>query len=207
MNYVEKLVERFPKLSTQKQAILDAVQVIEDAYKSGKKILIAGNGGSAADSEHMSGELLKGFISKRPMDSDKAKLFDGVLKQTEIDALQEGVQAIPLTALISGMTAFSNDVGYEMAFAQLVFSLGKAGDVFVAISTSGNSSNVLKAVSVAKTLGLKVIGLTGKDGGKLSKVSDVVIVAPAFDTYLVQEYHLPIYHAICAQVEADLFNA
>lgn len=204
-NYIDKLIERLPKLSSQKQEIISAVQTIVDMYKDGGKLLIAGNGGSSADCQHISGELLKGFISNREIKSDKVEKLSKYLTCEDIESLQEGIPAIPLTAFSGALTAYSNDRNSTLAFAQLVLALANGSDVFLAISTSGNSKNIIKATMVAKSLGLKVIALTGGDGGEIKKIADICIVAPEEQTYLVQEYHLPIYHAICAEVERILF--
>lgn len=205
-SYVEKLVERFPELQSQKLAIQAFVDAIIQTYKQDGKVLIAGNGGSASDSEHITGELLKGFITKRPMEKEKAEHFAKFLSKEEAEMLQEGIPAVPLCSLMSGLTAFDNDVSPELAFGQLVFAMGKKQDLVVVLSTSGNSVNTIKAVQVAKAMGIKTVAMVGKTGGKLKDLADVVIIAPANETYLVQEYHLPIYHAVCAEVERVLFK-
>lgn len=172
------------------------------------KVLVCGNGGSAADSEHISGELLKGFLLKRPVSNELrnklASMFDdgGFIA----DNLQMGVKCIPLVALTSASTAFLNDCNPHLVFAQLVNSLACAGDVLIAISTSGNSKNVVYAAKVAKALGVKVVAFTGKSGGALKQIADVTLNVPSSVTYLIQEYHLPVYHLICMCVENELFD-
>ena len=205
-NYVVKLVEKFPELKPQQSSIQAFVDAIVTSYKKDGKVLLCGSGGSAADSEHITGELLKGFMTKRPLSQKKIKEFNKYFgNDTDAKLLQEGIPAVPLVSLMSGLTAFINDVSPELAFAQMVFAMGKKQDLLVVISTSGNSVNTVKAAQVAKAMGIKTVALVGKDGGKLAEICDVVIIAPANQTYLVQEYHLPIYHAVCAEVERVLF--
>ena len=206
MNYVEKLVQKYPELKPQQKSIQAFCDAIVTSYKRDGKIMICGNGGSAADAEHITGELLKGFMTKRPMSEKKKKIFNKFF-ENDVDAslLQEGIPAIPLVSLTSGLSAFINDVSPELAYAQMVFAMGKKQDTLVVISTSGNSVNTVKAAQVAKAMGIKTVALVGKDGGKLKEIADIVIIAPANQTYQVQEYHLPIYHAVCAEVERVLF--
>ncbi len=205
-SYVEKLVNRFPELKVQQKAIQDFCDAIVKSYKQDGKVMLCGSGGSAADSEHITGELLKGFMTKRPLSDKKIKHFNKFFgNDTDAKMLQEGIPAIPIVSLTSGLTAFINDVSPELAFAQMVFALGKKQDLLVVISTSGNSVNTVKAAQTAKAMGIKTVALVGKDGGKLAEICDIAIIAPANQTYLVQEYHLPIYHAVCAEVERVLF--
>ena len=205
---MDRLIERYPALKECGEDIAAAVRLVIDTYQAGGKLLLAGNGGSAADCEHISGELLKGFMSKRPLSEEKRRemcasypVEDGVL-----DKLQMGLAAIPLTSLSALGTAFSNDVSPELVFAQGVFALGKRGDTLIAMSTSGNSKNVLRAAEVAKAIGVKVIGLTGQGGGALKDVCDVCVCVPETETYKVQEYHLPVYHYLCQKVEEHFFG-
>lgn len=205
---MDRLIERYPALKECGEDIAAAVRLVIDTYQAGGKLLLAGNGGSAADCEHISGELLKGFMSKRPLSEEKRRemcasypVEDGVL-----DKLQMGLAAIPLTSLSALGTAFSNDVSPELVFAQGVFALGKRGDTLIAMSTSGNSKNVLRAAEVAKAIGVKVIGLTGQGGGALKDVCDVCVCVPETETYKVQEYHLPVYHYLCQEVEEHFFG-
>ena len=200
MNYVADTIKRYPALSVCEKEIEAAVNTICDMYKNGNKLLLCGNGGRAADCEHISGEFLKGFMKKRPYEADELKLEEDILQK-----LQKGVPAIPLTSLTASLSAFANDVDPMLCYAQLVNALGKENDVFLGISTSGNAKNVAFAAKCAKALGIKTIALIGKDGGLLKDICDIVIIVPENETYKIQELHLPVYHAICAQVEENLF--
>ena len=204
MNYIDNLCERYYELAPLRGKISEVVDIIVESYYKGGKILLAGNGGSAADSEHISGEMLKGFMELRPPVAEELSALESALGD-DAKKLQRGIPAVPLTSLSSVLSAYANDVDPELVFAQLVFALGKPSDVFICISTSGNSKNVVVAAKVAKALGIKTIGLSGDHGGKFSEICDVTINAPERETYKVQEYHLPIYHAICAEVERILF--
>ena len=194
MNHIEKLIERMPALAGCAEGMKAAVEAICRAHLAGGKILLCGNGGSAADCEHISGELLKGFLLPRPAEEGYP------------DALQRGLCAIPLTSMSAALSAFANDCDPTLVFAQLTYAMGRSGDVFVGLSTSGNSKNVVEAARVAKKAGLTAVALTGESGGALLDICDVTIRVPAKETYLVQEYHLPVYHAICAEVEERLFG-
>ena len=204
MNRIEELIMRNPELSALADSIEAAVSAIIFTHSYGGKLLLCGNGGSAADCEHISGELLKGFTKSRKADGEALAALTDTLGD-EAALLERGIPAIPLPSLSSTLSAFANDVSPSLVFAQLVFSLGKQGDTLIAISTSGNSENVVKAARAAKALGIIVIALTGEGGGELASLADILINAPAKETYLVQEYHLPIYHAICAEVEERIF--
>lgn len=196
MNYIETLIARFPELRVCADAIEQTVNAICDMKAVDGKVLLCGNGGSAADCEHISGELLKGFLKKRPY-----------LQEDEAFAkLQQGIAAIPLSSLSSALSAFANDVDAELVFAQLVGALGTKNDRFWAISTSGNSKNVVAAAKTAKAIGMQTIALTGKGGGALAEICDIVIAVPETETYRIQELHLPVYHAICAECENRLFE-
>ena len=202
---IEELVKRYPVLESVKGQIDNAYKILETCYENGGKLLIAGNGGSAADSDHIVGELMKGFVKRRPVSAELAE----ALKQTDPERgeelakkLQGGLPAIALTNHTALSSAFANDVDGMLSYAQQVNGYGKAGDVFLGISTSGNSENVM----TAKEKGLKVIGLTGKTGGKLAKLADVAIIVPEQETYKIQELHLPIYHVLCLMLE-DKFYA
>jgi D-sedoheptulose 7-phosphate isomerase len=204
MNYLDNLTVRYPELAPLKEKIGLAVDMIIESYKKGGKVLLCGNGGSAADSEHISGELLKGFMElRRPEGEELIKLTEALGE--DAPKLQRGVAAVPLTSLSASLSAFANDVDPELVFAQLTYALGKKEDVLICLSTSGNSKNVVKAAKVAKALGIKTIGMSGEGGGAFLSICDVTINAPSRETYKVQEYHLPIYHAICAEVERILF--
>lgn len=204
MKYVEELINRYPCLCDLQKDVESAVRAIVDCHSWGGKILIAGNGGSAADAEHISGELLKGFITKRPPDTDELSSLKAALGE-DAHLLQRGVSAIPLSSLSASLSAFANDVSPRLVFAQLVYALGRAGDVLVCLSTSGNSENVVAAARVARTLGIHTVALTGRSGGKLAEICDITVNVPESETYKVQELHLPVYHAICAEVEEMLF--
>ena len=175
-----------------------AVQLLCDAFRNGNKLLVCGNGGSAADSAHIVGELVKGFLKKRP-------LPDGWRAELGTDALQMGLPAIDLTAQGAVISDIINDQGGELVFAQQVMAYGQPGDVIIGISTSGNSGNVSLAMRAAKLKGMKCIALSGRGGGKIAELADVAIVSPQSETYLIQEDHIRYYHEICARVEAEFF--
>lgn len=207
--HVDILLTRYPILAQCKEDIIKAYLVMEKMYEKGGKLLIAGNGGSAADAEHIAGELMKRFKTPRPVSKDFAK------KLEEIDSkrgkelarnLECGLMAIPLVAHEALTTAYINDVDGLGVFAQQLFGYGREGDVFLGISTSGNSKNVLNATVVARASGIKVIGLTGAKGGELAAVADVAVRVPETETYMIQELHLPIYHCWCLMLEDRFFG-
>ena len=203
------LIERYPKLAVCKEDIKNAYELLEAAYNNGRKLLVCGNGGSASDSEHIVGELMKEFKLKRKVYSDQAtalKAIDPELGQVLADNLQGALPAICLTGHSSLTTAFMNDANADLVFAQQVNGYGKPGDVFLGISTSGNSKNVLYAAVNAKAKGLKVIGLTGAKESKLMKYADACIRVPETETYKIQEYHLPVYHCLCLMLEEKFFG-
>lgn len=203
------LIDRYPKLIICKNEICQAYKILEEAYSSGRKLLVSGNGGSASDSEHIVGELMKEFKLKRKVYSDHAaalKAIDHELGQVLADNLQGALPAISLTSHSSLQTAYMNDAVPELVFAQQVNGYGKPGDVFMGISTSGNSKNVLYAAVNAKAKGLKVIGLTGAKENKLMKYADVCIRVPETETYKIQELHLPVYHCLCMMLEEKFFG-
>lgn len=203
------LIERYPKLVVCKEDIKKAYELLDAAYSNGRKLLVCGNGGSASDSEHIVGELMKEFKLKRKVYSDQAtalKAIDPELGQVLADNLQGALPAICLTGHSSLTTAFMNDANADLVFAQQVNGYGKPGDVFLGISTSGNSKNVLYAAVNAKAKGLKVIGLTGAKESKLMKYADVCIRVPETETYKIQEYHLPVYHCLCLMLEEKFFG-
>jgi len=203
------LIERYPKLVVCKEDIRKAYELLEAAYQKGRKLLVCGNGGSASDSEHIVGELMKEFKLKRNVYSDHAaalKAIDPELGQVLADNLQGALPAISLTGHSSLQTAYMNDAVPELVFAQQVNGYGKEGDVLLGISTSGNSKNVLYAAVNAKAKGLKVIGLTGSKENKLMKFADVCIRVPETETYKIQEYHLPVYHCLCLMLEEKFFG-
>ena len=206
---INELIKRYPALAECKIDIENAVDKIAKTYEIGGKLLLCGNGGSCADCEHISGELMKGFLKKRPLSEDKKReMMQNCpdIDTSVLESLQDALPAIPLTSLSALNSAFCNDVDPSLIYAQSVLALGKKGDVLIAMSTSGNSKNVFEAAKVAKALGLDVIALTGKSGGKLKGIADVCICAPETETYKIQELHLPIYHYICAEIEERFFS-
>lgn len=203
----EQLVDRYPALQVCVGAISRASDCLLKVVTGGGKILLCGNGGSCADCEHISGELLKGFLSKRPLSRDELAKFQPIEGGSELGKkLQRGICAIPLPAMTASGTAFANDVDPEAVYAQLVLAIGRPGDALLCISTSGNASNVCNAAKTANALGIQVIGLTGEKGGKLSELCNICIRVPGTETFKIQELHLPVYHAICATLEASLFG-
>lgn len=209
MRHVDLLVERYPKLETTRQEIVDAYFLMEECYKRDGKLLIAGNGGSAADSEHIAGELMKRFKMPRPIPAEfaeKLKEIDAVRGEGLAKNLERGLMAIPLVAHEALTTAYINDVDGLGVFAQQLYGFGRPGDVFLGISTSGNSKNVMSATVVARALGIKVIGLTGEKGGELAQIADVAIKVPETETYMIQELHLPVYHCLCLMLEDRFFG-
>ena len=207
--HIDLLIQRYPKLESIKQSIIDAYLVMQECYQKGGKLLVAGNGGSAADAEHIVGELMKRFKLPRPVDTDfanKLQAIDSIRGPKLAHNLEKSLPAIALVAHEALSTAYINDVDGEGVFAQQLFGYGKDNDVFLAISTSGNSKNIMNATVVARALGMKVIGLTGAKGGELSTVSDVTVKAPETETYMIQEYHLPIYHCWCMMLEDFFFS-
>ncbi|MCX4327771.1 MAG: SIS domain-containing protein [Lachnospiraceae bacterium] len=206
--HITLLIKRYPMLDNIKQSITDAYMIMEECYSNGGKLLVAGNGGSAADSEHIAGELMKRFKTPRPVSREFAKKLetvDPVRGKSLSENLECSLMAIPLVAHEALSTAYINDVDGLGVFAQQLFGFGKQGDVFLGISTSGNSKNIINAVVVAKALGIRVIGLTGKDGGELADMADVAVKAPEKETFMIQELHLPIYHCWCLMLEEKFF--
>ncbi len=209
MKHVFLLIERYPVLSPCKEDIIAAYEIMEKAYMHDHKLLIAGNGGSAADSEHIAGELMKRFKSPRPVPQsfvDKLISIDPKRGENLAHNLERGLMAIPLVAHEALTTAYLNDVDGLGVFAQQLYGFGRPGDVFLGISTSGNSKNVLSATVVARALDIKVIGLTGAEGGELAQVADVAIKVPETETYMIQELHLPVYHCLCLMLEDRFFG-
>ncbi len=200
---------RHRDLQFMKQDILRACNFVLEAYRKGGKLLICGNGGSCADSDHIVGELMKGFFLKRPLDAalkDKFYQYFGEAGREVAEKLQGSLPAISLSAHISFNTAFINDVDAATNYAQQVIGYAKPGDVLIGISTSGNAENVYCAFMAAKVKGIKCIASSGRDGGKLILISDCCLIAPADETYQIQEYHLAIYHFICSFVESEMFQ-
>ena len=208
MRHIELLVERYPSLESAKNDIVAAYLLLEESYENGGKLLVAGNGGSAADAEHIVGELMKGFKLSRKPETDFAEKL--VAENQELGSvlaenLQGALPAIALDGHPALSTAYMNDCEPLLCFAQQVNGYGKSGDVFLGISTSGNSKNVLFAATTAHAKGMKVIGLTGAKDSKLKDMSDVCIKAPQTETYMIQELHLPIYHCLCLMLEDKFF--
>lgn len=201
MKHIDILIERYPALAVCREQIEKIVSALVEMQENGGSLLLCGNGGSSADCEHISGELLKGFLLKRPLsEAEKSGIPSHIA-----DKLQGGIKAIPLTSLSALGTAFSNDVDADLVYAQLVSVFGAKNDVFLGISTSGNAKNVCAAAEVARARGMKTFALTGMGGGRLAEICDCSIKVPECETFKIQELHLPVYHAICAQVEDIVF--
>lgn len=208
-SHIELLLKRYPQLKQCADDIEKAYLVLNECYESDGKLLIAGNGGSAADSEHIAGELMKSFNSPRTVSkqfAEKLKMIDPIRGEILAHNLECGLMAIPLVAFESLSTAYLNDVDGLGVFAQQLFCFGRKNDVFLGISTSGNSKNVMNATVVARALGIKIIALTGAKGGELAKVADVAIKVPEDETYMIQELHLPVYHCLCLMLETKFFG-
>lgn len=195
----DSLADRYPALSVCMEDIENAKELIIDTYKKGGKVLVCGNGGSAADCEHIVGELMKGFLSKRTVNDER-------IHEELRNNLQGALPAISLPSQSAILSAFANDVEPDMVYAQLVYGYANENDLLIGLTTSGNSKNVVYAAQVAKAKGAKVLGLTGANESKLSKIADITIKAPETETYKIQEYHLPIYHYLCAEVEKYFFE-
>lgn len=204
MDYIAELIERYPCLSVCEKDIREAADKIIASYKKGGKLMVAGNGGSAADSDHITGELLKSFVKKRIPEAsfiEKLKKIDADTGAYLADKLQGSLPAIALTNNSALMTASLNDVDGNVMFAQQLNGFGQKGDIFLGISTSGNSADIVYATVVAKAKGLVTVALTGRDGGKLKNLADISIVVPQKETFKIQELHLPVYHALCLTIE------
>lgn len=209
IKHVELLVSRYKIMGSIKQDIIDTYILMEECYMHGGKLLIAGNGGSAADSEHIVSELMKGFKLPRKLDEDIcSKLINekAEMGQALADNLQGALPAISLNSHTSFMTAYMNDCEPQLCFAQQIVGYGDRNDVFLGISTSGNSKNIIYAAITAKAKGMKVAALTGSYESELSKMADVCIKAPGYETYTIQELHLPIYHCLCLMLEDKFFG-
>lgn len=206
---VLSLMERYPVLQVCREEIQKAVDLWCKAYENGGKLLLCGNGGSCADAQHIAGELMKGFLKKRPLTGEqKASMQRNYpeLDESVPNKLQRALPAVVLSDATVLNSAFANDVDPCLVYAQQTLGLGTAGDVLVCLSTSGSSQNVVEAAKVAKSIGLSVVALTGSSGGRLKEIADVCITVPAVETYQVQELHLPVYHCLCAAVEAHFFE-
>ena len=208
MTILDELVSRYHALSVVRGPIDAAFHAIVDCYDAGGKLLVCGNGGSAADADHIVGELMKGYLSPRHLPTDmreRLSAADHELGPVLGDKLQGTLAAINISAISAFATAFGNDVRAELTYAQATSGYGRQGDVLIGISTSGNAVNVRAALVVARALGMRTIGLTGADGGRMAGLCDVLIAVPATRTFEVQELHLPVYHCLCAMVEAHFF--
>lgn len=209
MDYVTQLIWRYPVLKANEKEIRQLCKAVINCYKKGGKLLVCGNGGSCADAEHIVGELMKGFLKKRELSEKKlSQMITDVpeLATLGVDKLQQGLPAIALNSGAALTTAFANDCDPDLIYAQQVLGLGKKGDVFLGISTSGNAKNVFAAAAVAKSMGITTVALTGKTGGKLKDICDISVVVSEDETYMIQELHLPVYHAMCATVEEYFFK-
>ena len=204
------LIERYPQLVVVKEEIRKTYEIMEQSYSSGGKLLVAGNGGSAADSEHIVGELMKGFKKPRRLSAKQGEKLTEVneeLGKVLAENLQGALPAIALDGHPALTTAYMNDCEPLLCFAQQVNGYGNENDVFLGISTSGNSQNILYAAVTAKAKDMKVIGLTGSKRNKLEELADVCIKVPETETYMIQELHLPIYHCLCLMLEERFFGA
>ncbi len=206
---LNELLTRYPCLEACKEEIIAAKDALIACYEADGKVMICGNGGSCADADHIVGELMKGFLSLRPLSEEKKremKANTDLVDDQLLAKLQGGLPAFSLPSMTALNMAFCNDVDPELIYAQPVMAMGRKNDLLIAISTSGNSKNVFGAVKVAKALGVKVIGLTGGKGGKLKEHADVAITVPESETFKIQELHLPVYHYLCAAVEQHFFG-
>lgn len=206
---MKELLERYPMLKCCAEDIDLIADLIIRSYEHGGKLLICGNGGSSADSDHIAGELMKGFMKKRHLSEEKKqkmRLRYPSIEEDTLDGLQMALPAIPLSSFGALCSAFSNDEDPSLVYAQGVMALGAERDVLLAISTSGNSKNVIEAARVAKSLGMTVLGLSGQTGGILRDVADACVCVPERETYKIQELHLPVYHYVCAKIEEHFFD-
>lgn len=202
METLSQLLERYPALAACKEQIEQADKLIIDTFTKGGRLYICGNGGSAADADHIVGELMKGFLKKRPLTAEQIAAFDDPCVAR---GLMQGLPAISLHSQSAFLTAFLNDEDPALLYAQAMYALGQKGDTLLAISTSGNSKNVVYAAQAAKALGCNVISLVGENACKLDSLSNVTVHAPHHETYRIQELHLPIYHYLCASAENHFF--
>lgn len=203
------LYSHYPELEGCKNDIETAKKLMTDTYRGGGKLLLCGNGGSCSDCDHIVGELMKGFLLRRePKKELKDKIRALGMEESAhlADNLQMGLPAISLHSQAALLSAFSNDVSADTAYAQTLLALAKEGDLLICLSTSGNSKNVVYAAMLAKALGIRIISMTGEKESKLSALSDVTVRVPSHETYRVQEYHLPVYHYLCAEIERTFFD-
>ena len=201
----EQVRKDYPVL--KEQPVWEAFELLLKSCRNGGKILVCGNGGSASDSEHIVGELMKGFLLKRQLPDEEKEKFRS-LEGGEVlsEQLQQGIPAISLNSYTSLMTAVGNDTSFDMIFAQQVYAYGQPGDVLIAMTTSGNSANIVEGAKTARVKGMKVLGITGEKESALLKYCDVCFRMPSTETYRVQEYTLPLYHTLCAMLEEAVFG-
>jgi len=204
--YIDDLVARYPKLAPLAEPIAQAVTMLCQCYHGGGKIMVCGNGGSASDSDHIVGELMKSFVLRRAIPEDDAGRLRAVNCEQIAGALQRGIPSIALSSNNALLTAIGNDTDPHLLFAQQVYVYGRPGDVLLGLSTSGNSRNVVHAMQVARAFGVRTIGLTGSRPAQLDELCDVCLKVPETETFKAQEYHLPIYHALCLAVEEQVFG-
>lgn len=204
---LQRLLEDNPALTPLRSGLLDAYALLQGAFESGGKLLLCGNGGSAADADHIVGELMKGFLKRRPLTAEERALLDDTpdMPAGFADRLQGALPALSLNTHGALLSAYANDVDAAMVYAQQVWALGQGGDALLALSTSGNSRNVVNAVHAARAKGLRTLAITGEKESALSALCDVTLRLPSTETYRVQEYTLPVYHALCALLEAAFF--
>jgi len=208
LDYIQQLIQRYPSLESVKADISTAFDIIANSYTNGGKLLIAGNGGSASDAEHIAGELMKTFEKKRALPDSfimDIKKVNIEIAEYLIPRMQPGLPTIALSGHASLNTACINDIDGNITFAQQVYGYGKETDVLLAISTSGNSKNILYAAAVAKAKKLKIVALSGGSGGALKNIADVCIIVPETETFKIQELHLPVYHCLCQMLENHFF--
>lgn len=208
LELIKDLSERYPELATVENDMIDAVDALINCYENGGKVLVCGNGGSASDALHIVGELMKDFYFPRPLTDDErlAIMSAGENGEYITANLQRALPCVALVGSPAIESAYANDRAPDLCFAQQVFGLGNLNDVFIGISTSGNSKNILYAAEVAKAKGMTVIGMTGMTGGKMNGVCDICLKAPETETYKVQERHLPMYHTVCLCLENEFFG-
>jgi D-sedoheptulose 7-phosphate isomerase len=210
MDYLDQLIERYPALLACREEIVKAFGIMKASFEAGGQLLAAGNGGSSADSAHIVGELMKGFVKKRPPSPDFVQKLKeaGGLEYSEYLAknIQQGLPAVDLSSHGALITACINDIGGDIIYAQQVCGYGRKGDVFLGISTSGNAKNILYAMIAARARGMKAIALSGGSGGAIKAYADAAIIVPEKETYKVQELHLPVYHTLCLMIEEHFFS-
>lgn len=204
---LEKYLAKYDFLREERllENIKYAYKILDECYKNNGKLLVCGNGGSAADADHIVGELVKGFTKLRPLNAElKGKIKGyGDFGIEMADILQESLPAINLSAHTSLITAILNDIGGEEIYAQQVVGYGNKGDVLIGISTSGNSKNIIKAGVIAKAKGMKLISFSGRNGGKMKELFDVSLIMPSEITSEIQNLHSIVYHLLCKMLEVD----